>query len=1529
MKRFHKMVLLLIFVVSVFSCSERKPATSTDPALFEPYIAAHTTGSIPANAVIQIHLRKPVSGFQSGSQLPEGTVRLSPSVKGKSFLIDLFTIEFRPDEALQSGQNYEVVFNLSKLFEVEKNIDDFNFSIAVIQQDFSVFQGRLISDFDDNKVTKRYEGKLITADDMSLAEVVKLLDVASPVGKMTVEVSQNGPREFDYFIKNIERMEKSYPITLSWDGSPVGIGRRGSFDIQVPSSGEFSLLEVKLNRETLPNSVRLIFSDPPDKTQDLDGLIRIINLTDFRISVQGNEVTLFPQTQPDGTITVMVEPSLQSNKGIVLGKRQEYLLALEALKPQVAFVGSGNILPDSRDLSLAFKAVSLRAVDVVVYKVFSDNVMQFFQNNNFSGNYNLRDVARPVYRNSIRLDENPATDLTQWNTWNIDLTGMINNQPNAIYRVKLMFNPAYAVADCNNFSDDIEALSDGKNLFFDQQEKDWFDGFQNYYYYFPDNYNWQERDNPCSESYYTPDKFAEHNVLATNLGLIAKSSDNKTFSVTATDLLTAAPIPSATVEFYNFQKQLVGSSITDGDGLAKISLNDIPYILLAKKGNDKTWLRLDNGSSLSVSNFDVSGSKISSGIKGMIYGERGIWRPGDTLFITFLMDHNNLPEKHPVVFELYNSRGQKTFSEVKTKGLNGFYTFKPVTSPDAPTGNWIAKVLVGGASFEKLLKVETLMPNRLKMDLRFNKNILSANDNSQTGRLKVNWLHGADADGLRSTVDLKLVETSHSFQGFEKYSFSDPSKYYLPYDMTVFDDNLNSDGSATIALPMKVNTDAPGMLSAVFTTRVFENGGSFSSDFFTIPFSPYQSFTGVKMFTEPNAQTPYSTDTSQIIEVVTLDKNGNPVSRKNLEAIIYKLSWYWWWGAENDNLARWINGEDAEIVFRKNFSTAGGAAKLSFRVDYPDWGNYFIRVIDHEGGHSSGLRVFFDWPETVSRAGRLNPSAATVLAISADKEKYAPGDIAKIIFPAADASRALISLENGSSVIKQKWVNGHAGENIVEIEITPQMAPNIYAHVTLIQPHAQSINDLPIRLYGIVPLVVENPATRLTPEIIVPSQVNPESAWTMKVSEKNGLPMTYTIAVVDEGLLDLTKYSTPDPWAVFYAREALGIKTWDLFDDVLGAYGGILQKALAIGGDRTIDTPEVRKAKRFKPVVQFLGPFNLQKNQTATHQLLMPAYIGSVKTMVIAGHQNAWGNAQATIPVKQPLMILPTAPRLIGVGETFDLPVTIFAMDEKVKKVTVRLSTEGLLSNLGENQQEVLFDKSGEQTVYFTLKAKENEGFAKMNISAKSGNETARASVEISVNNSAPDITRTETLIVDPGGSADFSFGLVGIESPDGGSLEISGLPVVNFEKNLRFLLKYPYGCLEQITSAALAQLYLDNVSELDDQQQQKITSNIRKAIQKLTAFQLADGSLSYWPGRTEASPWGAAYAAHFIALAEKEGFLVPAIFKKQLFDRLFQQASAYHTDAQNQHYNLVQAYRLYTCFRQCNTLIIFGNNFD
>ncbi len=807
------------------------------------------------------------------------------------------------------------------------------------------------------------------------------------------------------------------------------------------------------------------------------------------------------------------------------------------------------------------------------------------------------------------------------------------------------------------------------------------------------DYEWEDRDNPCTPSYYHQGNRVARNILASDLGIVAKSGTDQVTFCAVTNLVDSRPMNGVEVSLYNFQQQVLVSGITDNNGFVSVTTPEKPYLLIAKFGKQRGYLRLDDGSSLSLGAFDVSGNTVPKGIKGFIYGERGVWRPGDTLFMTFMLEDKQklLPLSHPVVFELYNPKGQLFSRSTKTAGTDGFYSWPVPTPQDAPTGNWNMRVKVGGTQFTKSIRVETVKPNRLKIDLKFDAQKLSSATPGISGLLSAAWLHGAPAPGLRAVVSVNLTRAATTFDKYPDYQFTDPARSFEAEEQILFDGNTDAAGKATIPGRITAARSSPGMLQVNFTTRVFEKSGDFSTDRFIMPYSPYSEYIGLKT-PEGDKRGMLLTDTTHWIDIVVVDENGTAKSRSGIEARVYKLDWRNWWESADDELADFVGNTYNRPVVTETVSAVNGKGRFGFRIDRPEWGRFYIQVFDPESGHSSGKIVYIDWPGWAGRPMRDNPEAASMLTFNADKEKYAAGEMAEITIPTGGKGRALFTVESGSRILVKQWLNLEGKEIRHKFLVTPDMAPNVYAYVTLIQPHENSENDMPMRLYGVIPIFVEDPLTRLAPVIKMPEVLEPLRKVTIQISEKGRKEMSYTLAVVEEGLLDLTRFKTPDPWNEFYAREALGVKTWDLYDAVIGAYGGKLASILGIGGDEELVAGEsAEKANRFKPVVRYLGPFTLKAGKTNNHQLLMPNYIGSVRAMVVAGKNGAYGFAEKSVPVKNPLMVLATLPRVLGPGESVNLPVTVFAMDNQVKEVNVSVKTNGMLVTEGSASKTVTF----------------------------------------------------------------------------------------------------------------------------------------------------------------------------------------------------------------------------------------------
>src|SRR5664280_2642315 len=400
---------------------------------------------------------------------------------------------------------------------------------------------------------------------------------------------------------------------------------------------------------------------------------------------------------------------------------------------------------------------------------------------------------------------------------------------------------------------------------------------------------------------------------------------------------------------------------------------------------------------------------------------------------------------------------------------------------------------------------------------------------------------------------------------------------------------------------------------------------------------------------------------------------------------------------------------------------------------------------------------------------------------------------------------------------------------------------------------------MPMRLYGVVPVMVEDPGTRLSPVIEMASEIRSQKPIVIKVSEAKKKAMTYTVAVVDEGLLDITGFKTPDPWKYFYAREALGVQTWDLYDFVLGAFGGTLERVFATGGDEAAIDRSANKAKRFVPVVKFLGSFTLGAGKTNTHTIILPHYTGSVRTMIIAGSDRAFGAAEKSVLVKDPLMLLVTAPRVVSPGEKVALPVSIFIQKEGIKDITIKAEGNDLVS-FEEKTKNISVSGTGEKDSEFSFTAAGKTGKAKISVTATGGGESATYNMEIEVRSPNPPDTHAEVKVIRKNEKFEATFKPFGVEGSNSALFQVSSLPSINLEKRMDYLLDYPYGCSEQITSAAFPQLWLGELTSNDQTITQTASANITEAISKLISRQMINGGIVLWPGSSQPDNWVTSY---------------------------------------------------------------------
>ncbi len=1521
MKTLKTLLYALVLISVTFSgCKEKDQKEEKVDIGFSEYISGFTSGVVNSQSSVQVILSEPLP--EEKLKNPDELLKITPEIPGKVVFKNNRIIEFVPDDLIPLNKEFEAKFYLGKLKQVPSRFSTLKFSFKTTKQNYSVDLKGLSAYETDNLKNQMLKGEVTSAAYVKKEWLEGFVAAKQNKRRLPVTWSATADGRTHYFtVDSIRRTREAETVTLEFKGDAIYADKDEQKKFEVPPLSVFKVMDIVVVQEP-DQHVIIRFSDPLQKDQDLRGLVRFSENIPHRTVISGNNLKVFPEQRQQGNVELMLDKAVKNVSGYQLDADYENVIIFATPKPKVEFLAEGNILPSSNGLVIPFKAVSLKGLNVRIIRVFEDNVPQFLQVNQFSGDKELKRVGRIVFQDDILLDKQQSLSLTQWNTFRLDISEFIEVEPGAIYEVQLNFNRSQSLYNCGEEEEeepvgeddtDFRIVEDNQN---DEDYWSW-SGFNSVDY--RGYYDWRNRDNPCSDSYYQRfNQAVSKNVLASDFGIIAKQGETNQLDIHINHIVDTKPLSGVAVEVFNFQHRKVGEGITNNQGRATVDLSGKGFLIIAKKDDEYGYVRIDDGSALSMSMFDVGGSSSEKGIKGFLYGERDVWRPGDSLFVSLILEDKNavLPEKHPVVFELTDPQGRMVARKVTPLRSNGMFVFRSATEKDAITGRYMLKAKLGGLEFYKAIRIETIKPNRLKIDLDFGKQMLTHDDDKLKADLHVKWLHGATAGNLKADIEMKAYPAKTTFKKYEQYKFTDPSKKLASRAKVIFDDKLSSQGHATVNHELDFKKQAPGMINLNFRMRAFEKSGEFSTTTKTVKYSPYESYVGINVPKGDGWNGALSSTQKHHIPVVTLDENGEEVNKK-LKIEVYRVNWRWWWdNRHNRDMSRFVTSRHAKLIQDKMLITRDGEGSFSFKMEEKYWGRVFIRVTDVVSGHSTGKVVMMDYPGWWHDQDDNTPGGATMLSFSLDKDQYETGDQVRVKIPSAAGSRILVSIENNNKVLKSEWIDSQQEFTEYTFEVTPEMAPNAYVFVALVQQHNQTLNDRPIRLYGVQPLFVEDPESHLEPQIDMPSMLKPEEEVAITVSEDNGQAMSYTLAVVDEGLLDITAYKTPEPWKYFNARKALGVKTWDIYDAVIGAFGAEYAALLKPGGGVEIDPDAADKsAMRFKPVVKFFGPFFLEPGAENTHRFMMPNYVGSVKAMVVAAHQGKYGHTDKAVPVKKPLMTVATAPRVIRPGEVMDVPVTVISMEDGMGEVDVRLEVSEKFEIIGETLKKVSFEERGEKMAFFRVKAKETLGTASLDVNVRGGGENARYHIDMNILAANPPQTKTTTKSLEPGETLDLSYETFGVEGTNEVVLEVTSLVPMDLEKRLKYLIRYPHGCIEQIVSGVFPQLSLGNLTELSSEEKKEIQDNVQAAINKLSDFQMESGGFGYWPASyVSINNWGTNYAGHFLVEAQKKGYALPEGMLRHWLS--YQQRAARNFTNLNglsKHSSLTQAYRLYT----------------
>jgi uncharacterized protein YfaS (alpha-2-macroglobulin family) len=1093
--------------------------------------------------------------------------------------------------------------------------------------------------------------------------------------------------------------------------------------------------------------------------------------------------------------------------------------------------------------------------------------------------------GQQVLKKKVNLNiSNPAEYKTITRHY-LNIKDLVKTEPGCMYRVVLKFKKDYAA--CNCLGNNTTGLSSvPENIQNEKEDSDFYSYYSDNSYEdgdYYDNYDWNERNNPCHASYYHyNDLTRAKNILVSNLGIMVKRIPGKKYHVFVNELNSNEVLSNVKIQAYSLQGQLLGELQTNSDGHAEFKSPESVAIFVASKGKMKNYIRLDEFS-LSTTMFETEGNFSKKGAKIFVYAERGIWRPGDTVFLG-VMTHareKNYFKDMPVQVELFNPNGNVIQRFSKEYSENGLYAFPIVLPENANLGFWSVNVRSGPVTQSKTLRVDAIVPNRLKIYAKTdNDKVLDLNKENRL-YISSQWLAGPKASGLKYDVEYYLKSDLSAFEKYKNYCFSDETMPSYQYSLAFTSGYLNEEGNAEIPLSIRLNERVPGMLNCLFKIRVFEGGGGFSSDAFSVKASPYNSYAGFSLPISDNS-TGYNyleCGKNHLIKLASIDFTGKPQPNTTLVFNVHKLQWRWWWEKNYYGDAEYHSENYLQPVYSFTVKTnSAGEAVQQLNFGDEEWGRYVFSVQDLSSGHVAAKEVYVDWSNWMARYAQ-DAKSSEIINLKPDKDKYKVGDKARIFIPASENAHVLITIENSNGILKSEWLKGEKIKNF-EFEISPEMFPNVYVYATVLQKRELALN-LPMRLYGLTRMKVEDPNTRLEPVIKMPDALKPGQVVPITFSEKNGKEMEVTVAMVDEGLLDLTKFKTPDPLSFFSSVEAYVNRTWDLYGRVFGYFNADVQRILSVGGDLEA-SEEGSGIKRFKPMVRFVGPLKIKKGENKQIQIQLPPYIGSVRTMVIAKGDACFGSTEKTIPVKSDLMILGQAPRFCGVEDEFEVPVWVFSGKKAMKDIKLSITVKEGGEATGKKELKFSLGPEEQELKSFYVKAGK-EGGMKIKISAVCGSEVSEWEVDIPVLLTTPVERKTEEFILESGKSFKKELSFYGASSQSTVQAEWSGLATIPFAYWMRQVKDYPYYCAEQLSSNALSGIVLMDILNPDKKEQTEMISKAMFAQQQLNMYLTPDGGLAYWPGGNASDPWLSAHALYFIKWCEWKNIPVQANLKSKL----------------------------------------------
>jgi uncharacterized protein YfaS (alpha-2-macroglobulin family) len=964
-------------------------------------------------------------------------------------------------------------------------------------------------------------------------------------------------------------------------------------------------------------------------------------------------------------------------------------------------------------------------------------------------------------------------------------------------------------------------------------------------------------------------------ILITDLGIVAKYGEDS-LMVWVSSFKDLGAIDGATVSLISDQNQLLASGQTDSrglwrmQGLEKISkARKMPFMITVQKGSEFSFLVFGK-TEVDVSPFDTAGDSVpKNGYSAFVYGERDIYRPGESVKGMAVVRTRDLqaPPRMPLVAKHRDSESERESFRVDV-GDSGVAPFRLDLPPYARTGRHSIDLLAGKDVIGTYnFQVEEFVPDRIKVELRPKKPRAAPGDDLVYA-VAGTYLFGPPAANLAVETRVRLVSSLFQPKGFEAFTFNNSDRKFDPREIENESGTLDAAGLKEFHAAIPPGMLPPGALDAIISSRVQEQGGRGVAAVAHVPVHPWPYYVGVRRADNPDGSP--SPGKAVPFEWVAVGLDGKETKAGALRAELFEDEWHTVLRRSSSGSYDYQSTRESRVLTTR--AIAAGSSRGTFTFIPSAYRTYRVVIGDPETGASSQLDFSAGgWgysPWAMKNPGRLK--------LELDKAEYAPGEEAVLEIKAPFPGKLLVTLERDEVYYSSiETLTGNSAK--IRLPLTAGLRPNAYITATLVRAAADLEPGEAGRAFGAIPINVDREANRLHPVIKAPPDLRSNHKLPVEVTTEPGA--TVTIAVVDEGILQLIQQKTADPHAFFYRKLSLGVATYDIFASLLPEVKP-KRKGPAGGGEDLEGLSQYVRAdsiRRAKPVSFWSGPLIADAGGKARAAFDIPDFQGGVRIMAVVHRGRHFGNAELMTKVHDPIVLMPTFPRFLNVRDQVQVPVTVRNDTGRGGRFVVRANGAQLPADI---------PNGAEKTLYFPIQAPAAPADLAIEITASGNGESAKASSHVGVRwdlpaesvestgrfNEQSALFRNEVLEQFVPGSTDRT-------------LAISPLPLVQFRGKLSELLRYPYGCVEQTTSTVFPLIYFGDIAqELDPEAFARgdAAAMVREGIRRLGTMQTYSGGFSMWPYGTTPDPWGSVYATHFLVEARRAGHEVqPAMLDR------------------------------------------------